>query len=313
MRKFLIPILFLLFVYLSLVLRSVELLNKNYIFAFDQSRDYLAVKSIVIDHKLTLIGAEIGAGSAGIQGIFHGPFHYYFLAIPFLIFNGDPYGGMILMFVFGVSAVIFSLYFGRKLFGLLGGVIFALMFAISPRIIDQSRFIWNSHPTSIFILLAFFFTYLYIKDKKTKFLFLAAFFSGFIYNFELAMAVPMSVALVFYCVVFLRLRNLKHYLSLITGFFVGYLPMFLFELRHNFFGFKGLFTYILYGDKSFSLSKFVQKDHLESFWFNFHLSFPDQNIIPPVLIIPVIFIPVFLRSEERRVGKECRSRWSPYH
>src|SRR3989441_682475 len=24
-------------------------------------------------------------------------------------------------------------------------------------------------------------------------------------------------------------------------------------------------------------------------------------------------IPVHIRSEERRVGKECRSRWSPYH
>ena len=23
--------------------------------------------------------------------------------------------------------------------------------------------------------------------------------------------------------------------------------------------------------------------------------------------------PMLLRSEERRVGKECRSRWSPYH
>ena len=22
---------------------------------------------------------------------------------------------------------------------------------------------------------------------------------------------------------------------------------------------------------------------------------------------------IFFRSEERRVGKECRSRWSPYH
>ena len=22
---------------------------------------------------------------------------------------------------------------------------------------------------------------------------------------------------------------------------------------------------------------------------------------------------VYVRSEERRVGKECRSRWSPYH
>ena len=26
-----------------------------------------------------------------------------------------------------------------------------------------------------------------------------------------------------------------------------------------------------------------------------------------------ISTPVLLRSEERRVGKECRSRWSPYH
>ena len=25
------------------------------------------------------------------------------------------------------------------------------------------------------------------------------------------------------------------------------------------------------------------------------------------------FCASFLRSEERRVGKECRSRWSPYH
>ena len=26
-----------------------------------------------------------------------------------------------------------------------------------------------------------------------------------------------------------------------------------------------------------------------------------------------VFPPASLRSEERRVGKECRSRWSPYH
>ena len=39
----------------------------------------------------------------------------------------------------------------------------------------------------------------------------------------------------------------------------------------------------------------------------------------PVLKKEVQFIPCFVcpnfqsRSEERRVGKECRSRWSPYH
>ena len=30
-----------------------------------------------------------------------------------------------------------------------------------------------------------------------------------------------------------------------------------------------------------------------------------------VLIFLIIYI--LVRSEERRVGKECRSRWSPYH
>ena len=29
--------------------------------------------------------------------------------------------------------------------------------------------------------------------------------------------------------------------------------------------------------------------------------------------MPDISILVDIRSEERRVGKECRSRWSPYH
>ena len=32
-----------------------------------------------------------------------------------------------------------------------------------------------------------------------------------------------------------------------------------------------------------------------------------------ILIINLVFSIVKGRSEERRVGKECRSRWSPYH
>ena len=35
------------------------------------------------------------------------------------------------------------------------------------------------------------------------------------------------------------------------------------------------------------------------------IAFEDYNVIKGVLGSP--------RSEERRVGKECRSRWSPYH
>src|SRR5256886_16769202 len=35
-----------------------------------------------------------------------------------------------------------------------------------------------------------------------------------------------------------------------------------------------------------------------------------QNL---VVAAPVLLSKEHLRSEERRVGKECRSRWSPYH
>ena len=33
------------------------------------------------------------------------------------------------------------------------------------------------------------------------------------------------------------------------------------------------------------------------------------DCIPPTLMAGFLYV----RSEERRVGKECRSRWSPYH
>src|SRR5687767_15278169 len=37
----------------------------------------------------------------------------------------------------------------------------------------------------------------------------------------------------------------------------------------------------------------------------------DAHCRHPVSAAPAAYF--FLRSEERRVGKECRSRWSPYH
>ena len=37
------------------------------------------------------------------------------------------------------------------------------------------------------------------------------------------------------------------------------------------------------------------------------------SFFPAYYPIPNIFTIVWIRSEERRVGKECRSRWSPYH
>ena len=38
----------------------------------------------------------------------------------------------------------------------------------------------------------------------------------------------------------------------------------------------------------------------------------DEGFVPNIDSMRTFYAPVY-RSEERRVGKECRSRWSPYH
>ena len=37
----------------------------------------------------------------------------------------------------------------------------------------------------------------------------------------------------------------------------------------------------------------------------------ERNVDEKIIIVFIILL--LWRSEERRVGKECRSRWSPYH
>ena len=40
----------------------------------------------------------------------------------------------------------------------------------------------------------------------------------------------------------------------------------------------------------------------------------DITLLTKVRLVKAMVFPVVMyRSEERRVGKECRSRWSPYH
>ena len=44
-----------------------------------------------------------------------------------------------------------------------------------------------------------------------------------------------------------------------------------------------------------------------------HLGAIEREVKTPTMETFVKLLNVLGRSEERRVGKECRSRWSPYH
>ena len=56
-----------------------------------------------------------------------------------------------------------------------------------------------------------------------------------------------------------------------------------------------------------------------TWWFSYQMASPKEpasihwDLMLTLQLSSAGTSPMFLRSEERRVGKECRSRWSPYH
>ena len=70
----------------------------------------------------------------------------------------------------------------------------------------------------------------------------------------------------------------------------------------------------------------IDQHDKNGFWGKFGGNFIPETLKKPVEDLTVLFSKLrkdkkfikerdyyFKRSEERRVGKECRSRWSPYH
>lgn len=277
----------------GIALRGVEVLNGNYLFGFDPGRDYMAAYNIVENHKLTLIGAEVGAGSAGLKMIFHGPGYYYLISLVYILFQGNPYGGLFLMFAFGVAAFIASYVCISRMFGRLTGLVMFALVSISPFIMTQSRFIWNHHLSTVWIVLTLYFAYL-IPKKSRLYAPLAALVAGFIYHFELAIAVPLVVAVGVSLILVYRIRDIKTYVYTFCAVVVSFLPFFLFEMRHGWMAFRSIFGYLSH-DSSISLvhGLWWQRliDHYGSYISNAKNSFLiDFGFIPSKFYTIFIFV-----------------------
>lgn len=308
-KKIILGIAVLLLLFVSLFPRGVDVLNGNPIFDIDQGRDYMAVKSIVVDHKLTLIGAELGAGQAGLQYLFHGPGYFYALTIPFILFQGNPVGGVWLMLLFGLSAIACGIYLTSKLFGWKEGLLMGFLIALCPFFIGQSRFFENHFPVTFFILLVFYCVYRFTKNaKQSNFVFFAALISAAIYNFEFAVAVPLCITLFIYCLIIFRRKVISCLPILIAGYVLGFLPMILFELRHGFLGIKSLLMYIFVYHPPHASSPTIAvhgQNILNLFTYSFSDSFPGRLVLPVgIVLVGFIILVWFTYSQEKNSVKK---------
>lgn len=240
-RKFIIFTVMILF--LGAVPRAIEMINGNYLFGYDQGLFYLGVKKIVVEHKLALIGAPAAGGAVGF---FQGPGWYYLLAIPFVLFAGNPYGGMVLIFLIGMATIAAAIFFLRKMFDERTALIGGLLLAISPAMIPQSRFIWPPFPIPLLSVFLLFFLYK-VLEKKDQFLPWLAFTLGLMTHLETATAATLlgNLLIIFPFLVIKKMVSLRMIILSFGAIILTQLPLIIFDLRHNLLNLRGIIRLIL--------------------------------------------------------------------
>ena len=208
-------------------------------FLGDQGRDVLIVKAMIVDHKWTLLGP-----SASVGGFFTGPIYYYFM-LPFLwLFRLDPVGPAYLSAVIGVAMVWLTYWFGKRFFDARAGLIAAFLVALSPKMIDISRFSWNPNPVPFFTLLTIALLYLSSARKKIIYTFIAGISYGILFQLHymnLALGAVLALAVV---LIFPWRQWLWQFLAAGTGFLLGNSLFIAFEIRHNFPNTRSIWEFI---------------------------------------------------------------------
>ena len=229
------------------------ILSGRFTFAFDMGRDLLWVRNMVELKKPTLIGPW-----GSIAGVYFGPFWYYLLAIPYIIFNGDPRTAVTIPLAANLLAIIIGWMFLRRHKHPVAADIFALLYSVSPMIVSLSSFAFHANllplVTLIFAIGLFNF---YVNPKKSLKLSsiflnlpLSALSASLAYHLEPAAGVMLTGFLGLWLIGQIIIKRIKINHSFIRLFvysfilfIIPFLPQIVFEFRHNFVQTNSLIAY----------------------------------------------------------------------
>lgn len=214
-------------------------------FLGDEGRDVLVVKRMIVDHQWTLLGP-----TASVGGFYTGPVYYYFM-IPFLwAFRLDPVGPAVMAALFGLGTILLIWYFTKLFVNERAGLIAAFLAAISPKLVDISRFSWNPNPVPFFTLLVFLFLYLAATQKRWLFTLLAGISLGILYQLHYTDVILFPIVGLVTLLIFPLKEAIISWFFLAIGFIVGDSLFLLFEIRHGFPNTKTAWEFITRGGQT---------------------------------------------------------------
>ncbi|MBI3559267.1 glycosyltransferase family 39 protein [Candidatus Gottesmanbacteria bacterium] len=207
-------------------------------FLGDEGRDVLVVKRMIVDHQWTLLGP-----TASVGGFYTGPVYYYFMA-PFLwLWRLDPVGPAVMAALFGLGTVVLIYFFTKNLAGERAGLVAAFLMAISPKMVEISRFSWNPNPVPFFAIL----TFLFLSRQKKIFTLLAGICLGILYQLHYTDLIFFPIVGLMSFLVFPLKEIPRRWLLLLGGFVLGDSPFLFFEIRHGFPNTRTVWEFIIRG------------------------------------------------------------------
>ena len=266
-------------------------LNDRYIFDWDQEDDALKVTEMISSHKPRLIGPRV----ANESGFFVGPFHYYFLTPFFLAFKGNPYAGAYATIFVAVVTTLVIYILVSKIYSSKIAFLSAIFYAASSSVIS-----WNVIYTPMLSIIIFYLCYLLLNGRKNI---LPILF--FIYSFSLnTHLVPATLIIpILVSIIISRVKpNPKQVLLSVFLFIIPFIPLIIFDLRHDFINFLSLRNFILSPKQSFETIHLL---FLRSFWRSINFVFltnPTLIIITRIFIILVSLYEIFkTRNSKLRI------------
>lgn len=247
------PFLFILTIILFSYFRLRPIYFQTVPYTFDQGRDFLKAAQIIREGDIPFIGPSVGA----IQGLFHGVWWYYFLAIPYLFFQGNPIGFYYTMFILQLFGVLLFTFFLKKELNERIAFLFFLIVSISPYFSQNAYFPGNNMLTPMFVLLFIFSIVRLIKSQKPFYAFLTTLSLGFMFETELSFGIFVIPA---FCAVFLLLKETRNLLTkknlflAVIGIVIPSLPRLMFEAKNHFLQVKAAFDFIKHPTSSNAIS-----------------------------------------------------------
>lgn len=292
-KSFLLLAVFLLFVFLRFYN-----IDKRIIFDWDQQNFSYQIKNIVEKGKFTLIGPRANND----LGFFLGPYFTYLL-LPFYLATGlDP--SALIYFIILVDFLFFwiSFYFLKKILNFYWALVFLLLWSINHLLAFYDIIPWWPILIPMGTILVLNFLFEISKKNLKKDWFILGLVLGFFVNMHFQFIFIILYSVVFLTILFLKkLNNQRQKIFLLfIGFAIMFIPLFFFDLRHNFLNLRLFFNFFTGSQKQ------IGKDYFS--WI-----IVLGNLLKPILgvnqsIWPVIFM-IFLAFTSLILGKSLKNKF----